>query len=111
MEFYKLRAKYLKYYWKYHTSPPTLLSMLPRAVVVWILFVVLLVGAYFLASLVIDDPTYQFGLLGLSAGVMFGVVLRDIGIMRLTEQIWPILEEIIDWEAVEEKHDALNEQQ
>jgi hypothetical protein len=41
-------------------------------------------------------------------GMCFGVVLRDIGLARITARLWPLQEPLFDWNKIEDQARELN---
>jgi hypothetical protein len=87
----------LRRYQEYRLRAPTLggLLMLSWKAHVF-LVLVFLAGSYL--CFVVEQPTAGWILIGM----LFGALLRDVGLFRRFLQLWPALEATLDWQRVDE---------
>ena len=106
MEFYKRRIQLLKIYQKFRTQPPTTWTLIRMnwrvyAICLAIILFLLMVSGESLALIVAK----AFGI-GLFLGAMTISAAHSAAIVKS----WPVLDEIIDWDLVDEKCSAFDDE-
>ena len=90
----------LKFYLKYRTTCPTLVSLVIRYLPSWGMMgctFAILLGVVFLMSGAVLTVT----ILVFVTGVWFGAILRDFGQCRRVARFWPLHQRILNWSVVE----------
>jgi hypothetical protein len=97
MKLTKNQRTLLKFYARHRTTPPSPSSVFRSIALPWVLLAVLIAIAstvYFWLGM----PVAAW----LCIGAFAGVVLRDIGRLRLVFRTWPAVHAVLDWERLEE---------
>ncbi len=93
----RFQRKTLTWYLKYHDKPPTLGRLVLRSW--WTHAAMLAIGVGIAASL------YYLGIPSVGTlllGMMLGAVVRDIRHFWNTVMVWPLLEQVFDWERIKQ---------
>jgi hypothetical protein len=96
MKFTRLQKNVLQMYWRYHTGGWRLGPFFRANWWRWLLLTLVAVGGSWFVSQV---SSWAAGLvIGLCAGAFF----RDIGRLLQSYRTWPLVEEVMNWQRVEE---------
>lgn len=97
MKLSPLHQKTLTILGDYHKSAPTLGRILQRSFVVYLIIVPLFLGAAAVAF------HFTYDLFGwIVIGLLLGCLVRDLGWFRRTVVLWPLHDDIINWDRVDE---------
>jgi asparagine N-glycosylation enzyme membrane subunit Stt3 len=97
MKLSRTERQLLLAYQGFQTSPPNLLRVLRKLWRTWLLLIVYVALCCFLICYLMP----RFAYLGLlPAGLVFGAILRDLGISLRLIRVWPVLTQIIEWNRV-----------
>jgi hypothetical protein len=98
MKFTRRQVKFLKIYQRLHRKPPTVLGLLWLGRLNWILLLpVIAVG---LSSLLAAPPGPEVGYLMI--GMCVGAFFRDVGRNIASVRFWPVIEQVVSWEKVDQ---------
>jgi len=101
----KLERQVVAYFWQCRKQPPTSFSLWMRFIPAWGIMI-LGVTAMILAGSVVLPPQLLLLTALFGAGVTVGALLRDLSFcLRISKQ-WPVLEELLDWDKIDQKHDS-----
>lgn len=91
------QRKYLSSWRAFHDKPPTIAELIRLNVRRFLILSICLVGPSVMA---VYDRSYVVAAMGL--GVFFGILLRDFGAFRTTVYLWPALNNVVDWNRLNE---------
>ena len=94
----RVQRKSLEFYWKHRGQPLTLGRLIWLVLPGWIMMSVVLLPAVGVVTLFNRDGT-----LYLMFGFLAGIVVRDLAYLQSTIHIWPVMDEVLDWNAVQAK--------
>ncbi|MCY2987210.1 MAG: hypothetical protein NTY19_04990 [Planctomycetota bacterium] len=77
-------------------KPPTVVSLLFAWHSLPLLTLMGIVGVLILVAVDVPSPVTM-----LVVGMLVGAALRDVGIARRAARLWPIQEELFDWQKIE----------
>lgn len=92
----RLQKAVLQLYWRYHTEGWRLGPYLRANALRWLLLLVIAVGAGWVAFHVAPWVA------ALYVGMCLGAFLRDLGRLLQSRRLWPMVEQITDWQRVEQ---------
>ena len=99
---HRRRISILTFYWTFRKSSPGafkyFLLGIRQTALVTLICLAFAVMCYFLE---VQSAAFAF------AGFGFGVLVRDYGQARSTNQVWPIIRTYIDWEKVESDYQSV----
>ncbi len=100
----KLEALIVKYFRQCRERPPTWLSLWRRFLPYVGIQILFIAGIILVASIIV--PSAYLAHIGiLSVGMILGSWLRDLGFCRKIALQWPVLEQLLDWDKIERKHE------
>ena len=98
----------LRAYLDYHRAPPSLAGFLARHINRWFALA-LVTGCVILAwSFLLGSESFQRSM-PLAIGILMGYIIHDCTHARLFVRMWPMLDDIFDWERVQAKYDSLSQ--
>jgi len=101
----RLERDALKQYLMYREQQPTLLSLITGNVMHWLWFSMLTGPPFLIAALLLMDEC----VLGIWLGLLAGFALRDVGLARLFVILWPMLNDVLDWDRVQARYDQMSQ--
>lgn len=108
MEFYMYRQLVLRRFWKYKQTPPTTWSLIKASWRLYLLCTLLIALQIQLFLSSEESEAAYISCLGI--GTMLGFIAAGLGQARLGANMnWPVLEEVIDWNLVEDKCAAIED--
>ena len=96
--FARFEQSTLKAYLDHHQTPPTLITILARHFARWVGLSLITVGIGLIVGLSLSEESFVVGMLA-------GYVLKDCMHARLFVQMWPMLDDIFDWERVKTRYE------
>ncbi|MBS0204330.1 MAG: hypothetical protein JSS49_15610 [Planctomycetes bacterium] len=97
MQLSPAQRKNLSIWRAFHDEPPTVAELIRLNVRRILILSICFVGP---SAIAISDRSYSVAAMGL--GMFLGILLRDFGAFRATVHFWPALNDVVDWNRLDE---------
>ncbi len=101
----RMHRSVLGLYMKYRGKEMPLSDLLWMYIKRWIRTLAIMFGMLLILSAIGSEPDATS--IRVLAGIVFGMILRDVGTCRMTSRLWPFTRELLDWEVVEKRFEEL----
>lgn len=97
----------LKAYLKFHEKPPTVWRWLQPHAAQWLRFAFILTALAAVAWIFLEPDAVLVGAM-LGIAFLLGIAARDYSYARLVIAIWPMLDDMFDWDRVRARYDEMS---